>query len=282
MMLGPSFALPRGEAPSVAPLRPIGYAKQMEVFVRNGFTLSYDSLGPASGRPVLLIHGFATSRTEMWRRLGWYGAFERKGYRLIAPDLRGHGDSSKAYDPAKYASSLLLADLVGLLDHLNIARADVLGYSMGARLALMLAVSSASRVDHVVAAGVGGRLLGPAAAPGAMAAAMEASDPDSISEPMLRSFRLFADEQGADCKALAAFSRAPSEPLTREHLAQITAPCLIIAGARDALAGDPEELAAHIHGAKARQLPGCDHFSAISHGLLKASVFDFFSDELDL
>ncbi len=261
---------------------PIGYAKRMEAFVRDGFTLGFDSLGPASGRPVLLIHGFATSRTEMWQRLGWYSAFERKGYRLIAPDLRGHGASSKAYDPSAYAPSALVADLVGLLDHLNIARADVLGYSMGARLALMLASSFASMVDHVVAAGVGGRLLAPQTAPGAMAEAMEASTVDNIHEPMLRSFRQFADEQGADCKALAAFSRGPSEPLTPQQLSQITAPCLIIAGARDALAGDPEELAAHIKGAKARQLPGCDHFSAIAHGLLKASVFDFFADELDL
>ena len=254
----------------------------MEVFVRDGFTLGFDSLGPATARPVLLIHGFATSRTEMWQRLGWYGAFERKGYRLIAPDLRGHGDSSKAYDPSAYGSQELLADLIGLLDHLNIARADILGYSMGARLALMLASSFAPRVEHVVAAGVGKRLLTSQEAPGAMAEAMEASDPDSIGEPMLRSFRQFADEQGADCKALAAFSRGLTEPLTAQRLSRITAPCLIIAGARDALAGDPEELAAHIPGAKARQLPGCDHFSAIAHGLLKASVFDFFSDELDL
>ncbi len=267
---------------SVASISPIGYAKQMAVFVRDGFTLGFDNLGPASGRPVLLIHGFATSRNEMWQRLGWYGAFERKGYRLIAPDLRGHGDSSKAHDPSAYGSQALLADLIGLLDHLDIARADILGYSMGARLALMLASRFAARVDHVVAAGVGGRLLAPQEAPGAMAEAMEASNPDSIGEPMLRSFRQFADEQGADCKALAAFSRSPSEPLTLQALAQITAPCLIIAGARDALAGDPEELAAQIPGAKARQLPGCDHFSAIAHGLLKASVFDFFSDELDL
>ncbi|MDE2463587.1 MAG: alpha/beta hydrolase, partial [Alphaproteobacteria bacterium] len=191
-------------------------------------------------------------------------------------------DSSKSHDSADYEPQALVDDLIGLLDHLDVARVDVLGYSMGGRLALALASACPQRVDHVVAAGVGGRLLAPPSAPGAMAAAMEAANPADISEPMLRSFRHFADEQGADCKALAAFSRGPATPLSAERLALISAPCLIIAGARDPLAGDPTELAALIPGAKARQLPGCDHFSAVAHGLLKASVFDFFADELDL
>ena len=81
--------------------------------------------------------------------------------------------------------------------------------------------------------------------------------------------------------ALAACSRGGRTPLTRDSLMAIRRPTLVVAGARDQLAGPPQGLADAIPGARAVTLPGCDHFSCIGHPLFKASVFDFFDGWLE-
>jgi pimeloyl-ACP methyl ester carboxylesterase len=230
---------------------------------------------------MLLIHGFSSNREEAWKRTGWFAALERRGQRVIALDLRGHGQSDKPHDPGQYARGRMLADSIELLDHVGVGQADVFGYSMGARLALSLALSAPDRVDHLILGGVGDRLLAPSPRDDSMAEAMEAADPETITEPMLRSFRHFADEQGEDRLALAAFTRAPSPPYAADDLFAISNPTLVTAGARDNLAGDPQGLADAIRGAKAVTLQGCDHFNAIPHALLKACVFDFLDGYLD-
>ena len=106
----------------------------MAEFVSDGLTLVYDDIGPREGRPVVLVHGFASNRNENWRRLGWYGAFERKRIRCVALDCRGHGESARPHDPAMYTRAKMAGDIIALLDHLGVERADLFGYSMGARL----------------------------------------------------------------------------------------------------------------------------------------------------
>jgi len=259
----------------------------MATFTSGGLQLAYDDIQPpgeAAGT-VLLVHGFATSRAENWRRLGWYGAFERKGYRIVALDLRGHGESEKPHDPAAYGSEALVGDIVGLMDHLGLGRVDLLGYSMGSRLSLQTALSHPDRVANLIVGGVGGRMLQPppTPAPGAMtmAEAMRAADPETITDKTLRGFRLFADQQGEDRLALAAFSQGRGEAIDAGELLAIAAPTLVVAGSRDEMAGDPQALADAIPGAKAVTLPACDHFSAIPHALYKAAVFDFLEGWLE-
>lgn len=253
----------------------------MATFQSSGITIGFDDIGPHDGRPVMLVHGFTANRAEMWKRLGWYGAFERKGMRVIALDLRGHGESGKPHDAGAYARDALVGDIVALMDHLRVERAAMMGFSMGARLALALALRHPDRIDHLVLGGVGDTLFDPPHAPGAMAAAMTADDPEGIGEPLLRSFRQFADEQGEDRLALAALTQNPNDPFTPDMLADLSMPVLVIAGTRDRLAGDPAALAASIPGARAVTIPGCDHFSSIAHGLFKGHVFDFLDDMMD-
>lgn len=247
----------------------------------DGALIAYDDNGPREGRAALLVHGFASNRVEAWKRTGWYAAFERRGQRVVALDLRGHGQSGKPHDPDAYGPEALVGDVVGLMDHLGLGDVDLFGYSMGARVALATALAHPARVAHLIVGGVGERALQSSASGEAMAAAMEAESPDAIENPMLRSFRQFADEQGEDRLALAAIVRGKSAPLTQGDLAALTMPVLVAAGAQDMLAGDPQGLAAHIHGAHAVSLPGCDHFNAIPHALLKAAVFDFLDGYLD-
>jgi pimeloyl-ACP methyl ester carboxylesterase len=254
----------------------------MATFDSNGYSIAFDDIGPREARrPIVLVHGFSSNRNENWRRLGWYGAFERKGMRAIAMDWRGHGESAKPHDPAAYARDAMVGDVFALMDHLNIEVASIMGFSMGARLALAVALSKPERFRDLILGGIGGRVFDPPPSGNLMAEAMEAQDAESISDPLIRSFRHFADEQGEDRMALAACTRAVAMPITRADVAQLHVPTLVVAGARDSLAGDPEELARSIPGARAITLPGCDHFSAIPHGLFKAAVFDFLDGTLE-
>jgi pimeloyl-ACP methyl ester carboxylesterase len=249
----------------------------MATFESDGLTLAYDDVGaPGEGRPMILVHGFTSNRTENWLRLGWYGAFERRRMRMIALDNRGHGESAKPHDPAMYSREKMSNDILALMDHLGIERAHLMGYSMGARLVLAAALKAPKRFATVTIGGVGEKMFERREFTGnPMAEAMEAADPESIKEPMLKSFRQFADAQGEDRLALAALTRAKDEPLTKEELAKLDVPVLVVAGARDELAGDPEPLAKIFPDGRAVKLPGVDHFSAIPHGLYKAAVFDF-------
>ena len=251
----------------------------MAQFDSGGVAIAYDEVG-REGRPIILIHGFASNRNENWRRMGWYGALERRRMRFVAFDNRGHGESGKPHDPAEYTREKMVGDIFALMDHLEIKRADLFGYSMGTRLALAAALAQPERVGDLILGGVGGRLFDPPPPGTPMADAMEAASIDAISEPLLRSFRQFADEQGEDRLALAACSRGAGGVFTRADVAKISALTFVVAGARDELAGDPAELAAAIPEAKSVTLPGCDHFSAIPHALFKAAVFDFLDGEL--
>lgn len=253
----------------------------MSQFISDGLTLAYDDIGPREGRPVLLVHGFTSNRNENWRRLGWYGAFERKRIRCIALDCRGHGESAKPHDPAMYTRAKIAGDIIALLDHLGVERADLLGYSMGARLALAAALKSPERFPLLMLGGIGGLLFEPSPPINAMAEAMEADDPETISIPVLKSFRRFADAQGEDRLALAACNRAQDGPLERGALAKLTMPTLLVNGADDALVGDPQDVVDTIPDARLVRVPGCDHFSVIGHALFKAAVFDFLDGTLE-
>ncbi|HEY2178471.1 MAG TPA: alpha/beta fold hydrolase [Caulobacteraceae bacterium] len=259
----------------------------MAQFHSGGLTLAYDDIAPAGevAGTVVLVHGFATNRAENWRRLGWLGAFERKGWRTVALDLRGHGESDKPHDPEAYGRAAMAGDILALMDHLGLSRADLMGYSMGAHLALGLSLSDPDRIGHLILGGVGRRVLdggGPIAeARMTMAQALRAPDIAAIDDPTLKGFRQFAVNQGEDLEALAACSEGAGRAVTADDLARITAPTVVIAGSADTLAGDPQPLADAIPGAKCVSLAACDHFTAIPHALFKAAVFDFLEGWLD-
>jgi pimeloyl-ACP methyl ester carboxylesterase len=254
----------------------------MPQFTSDGLDLAYDEFGPSDARKaVVLVHGFSANKYENWKRMGWYDAIAAKGLRGLAIDNRGHGESAKPHEPEKYAREAMARDVFALMDHAGLSRAHIVGFSMGSHIALTAALLDGGRIDHLVVSGIGARLFEPPRDPDGMAKAMEAPTPDEIADPMMRSFRHFADEQKEDRLALAACSRGPRSPITRVALVAICRPTLVIAGARDQLAGPPQGLADAIMGAKAVTVPGCDHFSMIAHGLFKASVFDFFDGWLE-
>ena len=103
-----------------------------------------------------------------------------------------------------------------LLDHLGIARADVMGYSMGARITAFLALQHPDRVRSAIFAGLGGNMVRPMAGTGPIAHALEAESIDDVTNPTARTFRAFAEKTGGDLKALAACIRGARDPISRE------------------------------------------------------------------
>lgn len=120
----------------------------MHYFLSGAVRLAFIDEGV--GPPVLLIHGFASRVPTNWIEPGWVSLLAASGFRVVAFDNRGHGESDKLYDPAQYGARLMAEDARALLDHLGIARADVMGYSMGARIAAFLALGHGGRVRSAI------------------------------------------------------------------------------------------------------------------------------------
>jgi pimeloyl-ACP methyl ester carboxylesterase len=243
---------------------------------RNG-AVEIAYLDAGEGDPVVLVHGFASNKETNWVTPGWVGTLTRAGRRAIALDNRGHGASSKLYDPAAYDMTFMADDVVALLDHLGIARADVMGYSMGGRITAFLAVHHPERVRSAIIGGLGIRLVeshgtGPA---DRVVAALEAPSLADVTDPDGRAFRIFAEQTKSDLKALAACMRRRRKLINREELARLTVPVLVAVGTKDDVSGSGPELAALIPRARALDIPDRDHMLAVGDKVFKASVIEF-------
>ena len=247
-------------------------------FVSDGLRISYRDeapLGHDRAEAVLLIHGFASSAEVNWVGTGWFDTLRRDGRRTIAFDHRGHGASDKPHDPALYATGSMAQDALRLLDHLEIARADVIGYSMGARVAAFLALAAPQRVRSLVIGGLGSHLVEGIGLPTGIADAMEVPSLDDLTDPMQRMFRRFAEAGGNDLAALAACIRGSRQSLTAVEVGRIDSPCLVAVGTKDAVAGDPYRLAALLPHGEVLAIPGRDHNPAVGDKVFKAGVLAF-------
>jgi pimeloyl-ACP methyl ester carboxylesterase len=245
----------------------------VQTFLSDGVRLAFIDEG--AGDPVLLIHGFASSAKYNWTEPGWVSLLTRNGFRVVAIDNRGHGESEKLYDRALYSAPLMAEDARGLLDHLGIPRADVMGYSMGARITAFLALAHLQRVRSAIFGGLGANMIRPMAGTGPIAAALEAASIDEVKNPTARTFRAFAERTGGDLKALAACIRGSRDPITREMVGSLTCPVLVAAGTEDVIGGQAAELAALIPGAEALPIPRRDHMLAVGDRVYKEGVLEF-------
>jgi pimeloyl-ACP methyl ester carboxylesterase len=121
----------------------------------NGVDIHVIDEGPREGAPILLIHGFASNLKTNWIDPLWVKFLTGNGRRVVAMDCRGHGQSAKLYRQEDYGSPLMAEDARALLDHLGIAKADVMGYSMGARITAFLAMNHPERVHTAIFGGLG-------------------------------------------------------------------------------------------------------------------------------
>ncbi len=245
----------------------------MAVFDSAGVAISYQRAG--GGAPVLLIHGFASNARANWADTGWVETLVDAGFSVITMDNRGHGESEKLYDPAAYGAPEMAQDAFRLLRHLDIPQANVMGYSMGARIAAFLTMAHPERVRSAVFAGLAENMIKGVGGAEPIALALEARDLDAVSDPNARAFRIFAQSTGSDLRALAACMRSSRQKIAAHDLSAIRAPVLVAVGTDDNIAGRPEPLADVIPGAEILDIPGRDHMRAVGDRTYKAGVLDF-------
>jgi pimeloyl-ACP methyl ester carboxylesterase len=248
----------------------------MARFSHDGVEIAF--LDEGEGDPVVLVHGFASNKEVNWVSTAWVSALTRAGRRVIALDDRGHGQSAKLYDPAAYHSAIMAEDVRALLDHLDLPRADVIGYSMGARITAFLALAHPARVRSAVLGGLGSRLVEGVGLPDTIADALEGPSLAAVTDPTAYLFRSFAEQTKSDLRALAACLRGSRQTLSREEVGHLTVPLMVAVGSKDPIAGSPEELAAMIPGARVLVIPDRDHMLAVGDKAFKAGVAAFFSE----
>jgi pimeloyl-ACP methyl ester carboxylesterase len=252
----------------------------VRTFDSDGVEIAFIDEGPAQsmGDPVLLIHGFASNVATNWVDPGWVETLTGAGYRVIAFDNRGHGRSEKLYALEDYGAPLMAEDARRLFDHLGVARADVMGYSMGARISAFLALAHPQRVRSLVFGGLGINMVRGVAGTGPVARALEAASIDEVTNPTARTFRAFAEQTGSDLKALAACIRSSRAPITGDDLARLACPVLVVVGALDVIGGSATALADLIPGARAIEIAGRDHMKAVGDKAYKEAVLSFLAE----
>jgi pimeloyl-ACP methyl ester carboxylesterase len=246
-------------------------------FDSNGVQIHYVDKG--RGTPVVLIHGLTGSYARHWEAPGVIDALEKGGYRAVAMDCRGHGQSGKPHDASQYGLEMV-GDVVRLLDHLNIARAHVVGYSMGGSIATQLLVKHPDRLLTVTLLGAGwaGEDLTVANAQMlALADSFARRDASFLvrgvnagsangptdAEVAALSASLFARN---DADALAAVARGflPLNEVSRDSLRSTQVPVLALIGELDALNMEAvKRMTGVVPALEVIELPGATHASSV-------------------
>jgi pimeloyl-ACP methyl ester carboxylesterase len=252
----------------------------MQFFTHDGFDLAFIDRTPekGAGDPVLLIHGFASNHFTNWVAPGWVKTLTDAGYRAIAFDNRGHGASSRSYDPADYRPDRMAGDAAALLAHLGIGRAHVFGYSMGARIAAFLALGEPQLVASLILGGLGIGIVDGVGDWDSIAAALLADDPATIGNARARTFRTFADQTRSDRKALAACIATSRALLSEAEVSRITQPTLVAVGTRDEIGGSADALARLMPNATAFPIDGRDHMLAVGDRTFRKRALEFLGE----
>lgn len=251
----------------------------MPQFANDGLHLAYLDEGPRDAAAVVMVHGFASNRSVNWIGPGWVETFTKAGYRAIALDNRGHGESDKPHDTAAYTPDKMAGDAIALLDHLEIEAAHLFGYSMGARICAFAALGFGARVHRLIFGGLGIGMVEGVGAWDRIADALLAPSLADVTDERGRTFRAFADQTGSDRVALAACIQSSRTLLTPQQMGSIMSPTLIGVGTKDDIAGAPEPLAEMMQDARAFAIERRDHMVAVGDLSFKKAVIEFLSED---
>jgi pimeloyl-ACP methyl ester carboxylesterase len=265
----------------------VSHRVEGETFESDGVRIHYTDQG--QGEPVLLIHGFAANADLNWRLTGILEALA-DNYRVIALDNRGHGLSDKPHDPEAY-SDLFVEDAIALLDHLDIDKAHVVGYSMGSLITTKLITQYPERAITAAPCGAGWvppeerettllffeSLAHSLEAGNGFVPLLEMLYPGSLA----RAFRVplinFVLKQVNDEPALAAVSRSfhKLQMVTEEELQSLSVPVLQVVGGEDPLRIGVEAMAELVPNLQLVIIPGADHLTTLPHPELKRALLEF-------
>jgi len=237
---------------------------------RDGVDLAYREIG--AGRPLVLIHGYFSTATVNWIRYGHAARIAAAGYRVIMPDLRGHGDSAKPHDAAAYPPDVLADDGFALIEQLGLTDYDLGGYSLGARTTIRMLARGAVP-GRAIVAGMGLEGILHTAGRGVHFRRI-LTNPGTFERGSVEwRAEAFLKTVGGDPEALLnildTFVDTP-----HEMLAQIKVATLVLIGNEDTDNGSGEALAAALPNGRYAVIPG-NHMSAVAEPALGVSITDF-------
>ncbi len=239
-------------------------------FESDGLRIHYELHGKEDGRPIVLVHGFASHYRLNWVGTRWQETLTQAGFRVIGLDCRGHGASDKPHDRAAYSARLMAGDVLHALDHLNVDTADLIGFSMGARIGLQAVLDFPQRLNKVVLAGLGTK--GAINESAAIARAMRGGVPENA---VADSFYKFAVGHRNDLEALACCIEGLERDVDRSRLGEIKTPILVVIGEQDELVSGAPELVEQIATAKLVTVPGRDHLGTVPAREFKQATLEF-------
>ncbi|MEA3063547.1 MAG: hypothetical protein QOJ94_3328 [Sphingomonadales bacterium] len=236
----------------------------------DGARLAWHERG--EGRPVILLHGLFSNAETNWIKFGHAALIAARGFRVIMPDLRAHGDSAAPHDPACYPPDVLARDGLQLIAHLELTEYDLGGYSLGARTAVRMAIEGA-RPRRLVVSGMGLRgLLRTGSRSGHFRKVLEGmgtherGSPEWLAEAFLKT-------TGGDPQALLPLLGSFVDS-SEEEIRGIGVPTLVLSGDEDRDNGPAEDLARLLPDATFLEVPG-NHMSAVTKPDLGRAIADF-------
>jgi pimeloyl-ACP methyl ester carboxylesterase len=236
----------------------------------DGVELAWHELG--EGRPVVLLHGLFSDADTNWIRFGHAAEIASRGFRVIMPDLRAHGQSGKPHDPSFYPPDILAADGLALIAALGLEDYDLGGYSLGARTAVRM-VAEGAKPRRLVVSGMGleglhstGHRAGHFKAILKGLGGHARGSPEWMAEAFLKT-------TGGDPEALIHVLDTFVDTSEAE-LRAIDVPTLVLSGAEDHDNGSAEALAALLPGGEYVAVPG-NHMSAVTRPDLGREIADF-------
>lgn len=240
---------------------------------RDGLDLAYRELG--EGRPLVLIHGYFSTATVNWLRYGHAAKIAARGYRVIMPDLRAHGDSAKPHDGAFYPPDILADDGFALIEELGLTDYDIGGYSLGARTTVRM-LSRGATPARAIIAGMGLEGITNTGGRGSyfrnILTNLGTFKPGSA-EWMAEAFlKTVGGDPVALLHVLDTLVDTPSETLGR-----IRTPALVLTGAEDDDNGSGTALAAALPRARYVEIAG-NHMSAVTKPELGEAMAEFLGD----
>jgi pimeloyl-ACP methyl ester carboxylesterase len=275
-----------GAAQPAVPSTEIGF------FDSNGVTIRYAAAG--EGEPVVLVHGWLAD-ASMWGKdaAGNPRLKPSPGFRMIALDCRGHGQSDKPHDRARYGTEMAM-DVLRLMDHLKIPKARLVGYSMGAFIVGWIAATRPDRVVSAVYAGQVPLVIGapPSGSRETAVFAKAAEDgkgmgpyilevlPPGKYKPTPEQADVLAEAmlKGKDVRALAAAGLSFDDlEVAEKDLAACSAPALFIHGSleSDHLKGRVEALRTALPKADVVVIEGGDHVTTLGRPAFGEAVLAF-------
>ena len=190
--LGAHAALAKDDASARPVATDSGYA------VVHGLQIYYQIFG--AGSPLVLVHGWGADSESHWVESGWVKLLSENRM-VIAIDVRGHGRSDKPHALEPYSYAQMSADVIAVMDELELRRVDFMGYSMGAFMGAYLLGHHPERFRSMVLGGIGDESDSTAELGSVIAQALQAENVENIEHPYGKAVRAFVLQiQGMTCR----------------------------------------------------------------------------------